>query len=313
MIPLSFPVILARKNRTARILSGIAGALTLLWLSPALAQGVPQPWGLGLQPPGSSMQVRIDDFHDIMLYIISAITAFVLILLVYVILRYNAWANPKPSRTTHNVKLEIIWTLVPCLILLGIAAISFPLLYYTDRAPSVDLTLKVTGRQWYWSYEYPDSGDISFDSRGIWNAADVTDAQAVELIKESEPGWLIKSDPLRLLEVDNRIVLPTGKNIRVQVTASDVEHSWFIPALGVNRMAVPGKLSELWFRIDREGLYYGQCSMICGTGHGFMPIVIEAVAPDQFAAWIKKKQPAPATPAPSPEPAPATEEPAPSE
>jgi len=210
--------------------------------------------------------------------------------MLYIIVRYNKWANPTPTNTTHNVKLEIIWTLLPCLILAGIAWISFPLLYYTDREPSPDLTLKVTGHQWYWSYEYPDNDGVNFDSHAIWDSSDVKPEQAAQLIKESEAGWLIKGEPRRLLEVDNRVVLPAGKNVRVQITATDVEHSWFMPALGVNRMAVPGRLNELWLKVDHEGLYYGQCSMICGNGHGYMPIVIEAVSPDQFAAWVKTKK-----------------------
>ncbi|MDX2028143.1 MAG: cytochrome c oxidase subunit II [Alphaproteobacteria bacterium] len=288
----------------------LAGAVAFLFSLPAMAEGFPHPWGLGMQPAGSTMQARIGTFHDILLYIITLIVVFILLLLLYVVIRYNWRINPKPSRTTHNVKLEIVWTLVPCLVLVGIALVSFPLLYYTERAPSVDLTLKVTAHQWYWSYEYPDHGDLGFDSRPTWNASDVTDAQAAELIKESQPGWLIPGTPKRLLEVDNRVVLPTGKNIRVQIAASDVEHSWFVPSLGVNRMGVPGRLSELWMKIDKEGVYYGQCSMICGTGHAFMPIVIEAVAPEKFAAWIQKKQPLAAA---AKSTTPAAEEPTPSE
>lgn len=256
----------------------------------ALAEGIPQIWGLGMQPAGSPIQARIDFFHDVLLYIISFIVLFVLALLLYVILRFNKKANPVPSQRTHNVKLEVIWTLIPCFILIGIALISFPLLYYSDRQPQTDLTLKVTGRQWYWSYEFPDLGGLTFDSRAIWDSSAVTEAQAAQLIKENEPGWLIKNPVLRLLEVDNRLVLPVGKNVRVQVAGTDVEHSWFIPSLGINRMTVPGRLNELWLKIDREGLYYGQCSMICGIGHAYMPIVIEGVAPEVFAQWVAKKK-----------------------
>ena len=166
-----------------------------------------------------------------------------------------------------------------------------PLLYYSDRAPDkIDMTLKVTGHQWYWTYEYPDNGDLSFDSHAIWDSSAVTDDQAAKLIADAASGWLVKSKPLRLLEVDNRVVLPVGKAIRVQITGSDVEHSWFLPSLGVNRMAVPGRLNEVWLKLDHEGIYYGQCSMICGNGHGYMPIVIEGVTPDQFAAWVQAKK-----------------------
>jgi cytochrome c oxidase subunit II len=243
-----------------------------------------------MQSPGSPVQSYINYFHNILLVLITIICIFVLALLGYVIVRYNKWTNPVPNQTTHNVKLEIIWTLIPCLILLGVALISFPLLYYTDQMPQPDLSLKVTGHQWYWSYEYPDNADVTYDSHAIWDSSDISDADASKLIADSSPGWLIKNQPQRMLEVDNRVVLPIGKNIRVQITAGDVEHSWFIPALGINRMAVPGKLSELWLKIDHEGIYYGQCSMICGNGHGYMPIVIEGVSPDAFSAWIQSKK-----------------------
>jgi len=259
-------------------------------VSQAWANGIPHLWGLGLQTPGSPVETHINHFHNVLLWLISAISLFVLVLLLYVIARYNRVANPKPSRTAHNVKLEIIWTLIPCLILIAVAFYSFPLLYYTDRMPAPDLTLKVTGHQWYWSYEYPDNGDVSFDSHAIWDSSAVTNDQAAKLVADASPGWLIKGKPLRLLEVDNRVVIPVGKNVRVQITGGDVEHSWFVPSLGVNRMAVPGRLNELWLKTDKEGIYYGQCSMICGNGHGYMPIVVEAVTPDAFAAWVKEKK-----------------------
>jgi cytochrome c oxidase subunit 2 len=258
--------------------------------SPALADGIPQNWGLNLQHPGSPVGTQIYDFHNLLLWIIGAICVFVLGLMIYIILRYNKWANPVPSRRTHNAALEIIWTLVPCLILAYVAWYSFPLLYYTDRQPPTDVTLKVTAHQWYWSYEYPDLADISFDSHAIWDSSALTEDQAQSLIKDSEAGWLIKNQPMRMLEVDNRVVLPIGKTVRVQVAAGDVEHSWFLPALGVNRMAVPGRLSELWLKLDHEGIYYGQCSMICGNGHGYMPIVIEGVSPEKFDEWVKNKK-----------------------
>lgn len=257
----------------------------------AFADGLPTPWGLGLQIPGSPLEARINDFHNVLLWIITIVTIFVLVLLLYVMVRYNKWTNPKPTTTTHNVVLEIVWTLIPCLILLGIAFISFPLLYYGDRIPTPDLTLKVTGHQWYWSYEYPDQGNIGFDSHAIWDSSDVTQEQADKLVQENQAGWLIKDHkPLRMLEVDNRVVLPVGKVVRVQITSGDVEHSWFEPSLGVNRMAVPGRLNEVWLKLDHEGIYYGQCSMICGNGHGYMPIVIEGVSPEQFAVWAKSKK-----------------------
>ena len=258
-------------------------------VQPAFAEGIPQAWGFGMQDAGSGIAARIGDFHNILLIIIITIVVVVLALLIYVILRFNKHVHPKPRHFTHNVKVEIVWTAIPTLIILGIAAISFPLLYYIDRMPPPDLTLKVTGHQWYWSYEYPDKGDISFDSLAIWNAPDTTEAQAEASIKDASPHWLIQSTPRRMLEVDNRVVLPVGKVVRVQITGADVLHSWFVPSLGVNRMAVVGRLNEVWFKIDHEGLYYGQCSMICGTGHGYMPIVIEAVSPEAFDNWVALK------------------------
>jgi cytochrome c oxidase subunit 2 len=263
----------------------LAAAPTAAW-----ADGIPHPWGMNLQDAGSPIQAYINSYHQILLWLISAISLFVLGLLLYVIVRYNKVMNPVASTTTHNIKLEVIWTLIPCVILLGIAIIwSFPLLYYTDRMPKTEMTLKVTGHQWYWSYEYPDQNGVNFDSHAIWDSSDVTQDQANKLIADAQSGWLIKGTPQRMLEVDNRVVLPVGINVRVQITGGDVEHSWFVPALGVNRMAVPGRLNELWLKVDKAGLYYGQCSMICGNGHGYMPIVIEGVSPADFAAWIKSK------------------------
>ncbi len=263
----------------------------LLPASPAWADGIPHSWGINLQDPGSPLQMRIYDFHTALLWVITVISIFVLGLLLWVMIRYNTRTNPKPTTTTHNVKLEIIWTLLPCLILVGVALVSFPLLYYGDRSPEkTDLTLKVTGHQWYWSYEYPDNGGISFDSHAIWDSSDVTDDQAKKLITDASGSWLIKNEPQRMLEVDNRVVLPVGAYVKVQITGSDVEHSWFVPSMGVNRMAVPGRLNEVWLKVEHEGIYYGQCSMICGNGHGFMPIVIEGVSPDKFAAWVQSKK-----------------------
>lgn len=256
---------------------------------PALADG-PEPWGLGMQHPGSSIESWVNDFHNVLLVIITGVSLFVLVLLAYVTIRYNKGANSQPSKITHNVKLEIIWTLVPCLIVAYIAWNSFPLLYAIDRMPKPDLTIKVTGHQWYWSYEYPDNNNIAFDSIGIWNSPDIKDDDAAKSIKDAASHWLVKSEPKRLLEVDNRVVLPVGKVVRVQITAGDVEHSWFVPSLGANRMAVPGRLNEIWFKLDHEGLYYGQCSMICGNGHGYMPIVIEGVLPQAFDAWAASKK-----------------------
>jgi cytochrome c oxidase subunit II len=261
--------------------------------SSAWATGAPVPWGLDFQPAASPVKQHIEEFHHFLLIIITAITLFVMGLLAYVIVRFNARANPVPSKNAHNTMIEIIWTVIPVVILIVIAIPSFKLLYYGDKTPNPGMTLKVSGHQWYWSYEYPDHGGIAFDSRPIWDAPTTTTEQAKQLIAESSPNWLVPTaEPLRLLEVDNRIVLPVGVDVRVLVTAADVLHSWAMPALGVKKDAVPGRLNETWLRIDHEGLFYGQCSEICGTGHGFMPIVIEGVSPERFASWVASKRPA---------------------
>ena len=251
---------------------------------------MPQLWGMGLQTPGSSVEREIQHFHQILLAVIVAVVVLVLGLLITVIVRFNARRHPVPSTRTHHLKLEIIWTLVPCVIVLGIAALSFPLLYKIDRMPPPDLTLKVTGHQWYWSYEYPDYPKLAFDSMAIWNVPDVTQTDADTAIRQASAHWLIQEPPVRLLEVDNRVVLPVGKVIRVQITGTDVLHSWFVQSIGINRMAVVGRLNEVWFTLDQPGLYRGQCSMICGAGHAYMPIVIEAVPPDQFQRWATQQK-----------------------
>jgi cytochrome c oxidase subunit 2 len=278
------------KCRLFVFLAGLAaGFLPAL----AFADGIPHAYGIAMQTPGSPLQAYINSYHDGLLWLIAFICVFVLALMLYIVVRFRKSANPVASSRTHNVPLEIIWTLIPTLILLVIFFVwSMPLLYYGDRIPQkADLTLKVTGHQWYWSYEYPDNNDIGFDSHAIWDSSDVTQADADKLIADASQGWLLKdAKPLRMLEVDNRLVLPVGKYVRVQITGADVEHSWYVPSLGVNRMAVPGRLNEVWLKIDHEGLYYGQCSMICGNGHGFMPIVIEGVSPEKFAAWVLTKK-----------------------
>jgi cytochrome c oxidase subunit II len=233
----------------------------------------PHNWQLGFQEAATPVKERIADFHNELLIIITLITLFVLGLLGYVILRFNARANPVPTRTTHNTLIEVIWTVVPVLILVIVAIPSFKLMYYMDRTQKADMTVKVTGHQWYWSYEYPDAGDIGFDSN---------------VIAETD----VKPGQKRLLDVDNRLVVPIGENVRVLVAGSDVMHSWFIPSFGVQMYAVVGRLNETWFNVEREGVYYGQCNQICGVNHAFMPIVVEAVSKDAFAKWVdeKKKQ-----------------------
>jgi cytochrome c oxidase subunit 2 len=231
----------------------------------------PHAWQLGFQEAATPVRERIDTLHDILLVIITAISVFVMALLIYVMVRFNARANPVPSRTSHNTWVEIAWTVVPVLILVTIAIPSFKLMYYMDRTQAAEMTVKVTGHQWYWSYEYPDFADVGFDSN---------------LIPEDQ----LKPGQKRLLDVDNRLVVPVGTNVRVLIVGSDVMHSWFMPSFGVQMYAVPGRANESWFNVAREGVYYGQCNQICGVNHAFMPIVVEAVAKDDFKKWIDDKK-----------------------
>jgi len=207
--------------------------------------------------------------HNFLLYIITAIVLFVLALLVYVIVRFNAGSNPVPSKTTHNTLVEVLWTVVPVLILVAIAVPSFQLLFFQLTIPQADLTIKATGKQWFWSYNYPDNGAFEFDSLMIRD-----DAQ-------------LKGQP-RLLAVDNEVVVPVNKVVRVQVTAADVIHAFAVPSFGVKIDAVPGRLNELWFKATREGMYYGQCSELCGQDHFRMPIAVRVVNDAEFAAWIEQ-------------------------
>ena len=222
-------------------------------------------------------------FHDFLLYIITAITAFVLVLLVIVIVRFNARANPVPSRTTHNTLIEIAWTIIPIVILMVIAVPSFKLLFFQLNIPAADLTVKATGKQWYWSYNYPDNGQIEFDSL---------------MLKEGER----KEGQPRLLAVDNEMVVPVNKTVRVITTGADVIHSFAVPSFGIKIDAVPGRINETWFKATREGIYYGQCSELCGKDHAYMPIAVRAVSEQAFAAWVeeaKKKYARDAVPPPT--------------
>ena len=244
------------------IVAFLAGAA-----APGALASEPLPWQMGFQPAASPTMASIESFHTLLMWVITLITIFVLGLLVYVMVRFNETANPTPSQTTHNTMVEVLWTVIPIVILVAIAVPSFKLLYFTDKTANAEMTLKIVGHQWYWSYEYPDQGELKFDSNMI---AD----------KDLKPGQR------RLLEVDNRVVLPVGTNIRLQMTGADVIHAWRIPAFGVMKDTVPGRLTETWVRIDREGVYYGQCSELCGINHAFMPIAVEAVGKEKFAAWV---------------------------
>jgi len=238
-----------------------------LFAGPAGAE-YPRPWQLGMQAPASEVKDRIHNLHDLLLVIITLITLFVLALLVYVMVRFRASAHPTPTRTTHNTTIEILWTVLPVVILVVIAIPSFKLLYFEDRAPDAKMTLKVTAHQWYWSYAYPDNGNVQFDSYMIQDAD-------------------LKSGQMRLLSVDNPLVLPAQTDVRILVNGTDVMHSFFIPSLGVQIYAVPGRVNETWVNIDRPGNYYGECNQICGDNHPYMPIEIQALSKDDFAKWVE--------------------------
>jgi cytochrome c oxidase subunit 2 len=236
----------------------------------AAGTGEPSPWQLNLQGSVTPVMDAIHGLHNYLLVIITAIMLFVLGLLIYVCVRFSAKANPTPSKTTHNTALEVAWTVVPILILITIAIPSFRLIYFQREIPQADMTIKATGHQWYWSYEYPDQDGISFDS------AMLTDAEAAE-----------KNVP-RLLATDNEVVVPTGKIVRLIVTAGDVIHGWTIPAFGAKIDAIPGRLNEEWFKVEKDGVYYGQCSELCGKDHAFMPIMVRAVPQADFDLWVAK-------------------------
>jgi cytochrome c oxidase subunit 2 len=230
--------------------------------------GQPTPWQLGMQDAASPVMAQIEWFHNYVLWIITAITVFVLALLVIIIVRFNARANPTPSRTTHNTPLEVIWTVVPVFILLAIAIPSFKLLFTELDVPTPDLTVKATGKQWYWSYAYPDNGNFEYDSLIV---AD----------KDLKPG-----QP-RLLTVDNEMVVPVNKVVHVLVTGADVIHSFNVVSFGIRIDAIPGRINETWFKATAEGLFHGQCSELCGKDHAFMPITVRVVDDNAFKEWAE--------------------------
>jgi cytochrome c oxidase subunit II len=233
--------------------------------------GQPSPWQLGLQDAATPVMADITWFHDFLLWIITGIAAFVLVLLVIVMVRFNARANPTPSRTTHNALIEVIWTIVPVIILVAIAIPSFRLLFVQLDVPTPDVTVKATGKQWYWSYNYPDNGNFEFDS----------------LIVEDKD---LKAGQPRLLTVDHEMVVPVNKVVHVLVTGADVIHSFAVPSFGIKIDAVPGRLNDTWFKATSEGLFHGQCSELCGKDHAFMPITVHVVSDGEFAAWIEQEK-----------------------
>ena len=241
--------------------------LTTFFISFEAMANQPKEWQLGFQEAASESMRDIISFHDnLLLPIIVAISAFVLFLMLYVCIKFRASANPNPSKRTHNVAVEVLWTLIPCLILIVIAVPSFKILYKQDAIPKADLTIKAIGYQWYWGYEYPDE-NIIFDSY---------------MVEDKD----LKANQPRLLAVDNEVVVPLNKVVKVLITANDVLHAWALPSFGVKRDAVPGRINETWFKAEKTGTYYGQCSELCGIKHAFMPITVKVVSEEEYKEWL---------------------------
>jgi cytochrome c oxidase subunit II len=248
---------------TCVLISGAANALP-----DTAVLGQPHPWQIGLQAAATPVMDDIAWFHDFLLWIITGISLFVLVLLVIVVVRFNARRNPEPSRTTHNTLIEVIWTIVPVMILVAIAVPSFRLLFYQQKVPPADITVKATGKQWFWSYSYPDS-KFEFDSL---------------MLQDKD----LKSGQPRLLAVDNEMVVPVNKVVRLLVVGADVIHSFSVPSFGIKIDAIPGRINETWFKAEREGTYYGQCSQLCGRDHAFMPIAVHVVSEKDYTAWLEQ-------------------------
>ena len=255
----------------------IAALLSAAPLGEAWAN-MPKPWDTGMQPAGNELKSRINDLHALVFWIITVITIFVGALLVVVMVKFSAKKNPVPSTTSHHTMLEIAWTVIPILILVVIAIPSFRLVFFLDRAQNPDMTLKVVAHQWYWEYAYPGEGDLAIESR---------------MIRDED----LKPGQMRLLEVDNQVVVPVGKKIRILTNSVDVIHSFFIPALGVQRYAIPGRTIEAWMTVDKPGVYYGQCNQICGVDHSRMPIAVRALPEAEYKAWVAQAKKAAGIPA----------------
>jgi cytochrome c oxidase subunit 2 len=252
------------KGQSGRRLLGlaVAGVALAAGRVASAEMGQPAPWEYKLQESASPVMDNITWFHNFLFVLITVITLFVLALLVIVVIKFNAKSNPVPSKTTHNTLIEVAWTLIPVLILVGIAVPSFRLLFEELDIPKADLTVKATGKQWYWSYAYPDS-KFEFDSL---------------MAQDKQP---------RLLGVDNEMVVPVNKVVRVQTTGADVIHAFAVPAFGIKIDAIPGRLNETWFKATKTGMFYGQCSELCGKDHAFMPIAVRVVSDQEFAAWVE--------------------------
>ena len=253
-----------KMSKGQRLLGFAVAGMTLVAGGTAFAEiGQPAPWEVTLQQAASPVMENIISFHNLLLVIITVITLLVLALLIMVVVKFNARANPVPSRTTHNTLIEVAWTLIPVLILVAIAVPSFRLLFQQLDLPKADLTIKATGKQWYWSYAYPDNGKFEFDSL---------------LARDKQP---------RLLGVDNEMVVPVNKVIRIQTTGADVIHSFAVPSFGIKIDSIPGRLNETWFKATKTGMFYGQCSELCGKDHAFMPIAVRVVSDQEFASWVE--------------------------
>jgi cytochrome c oxidase subunit 2 len=260
-----------------KLATGICAGLAAMLLGSGAFADQPQPWQLGMQDPATPITERTHHFHNELLLLIFAISLFVFGLLAYIMIKFNHRSHPVPTRTTHNPLIEFLWTVIPVLILVTIAIPSFKLMYYMDRVPDSKMTIKITGHQWYWEYNYPDQGNFSFNSNLI---AD----------KDLKPG------DKRLLEVDNPLVIPVGTTIRVQVAGTDVIHSWFVPSFGVQEYAVVGRLNEAWMHVNQPGIYYGECNQICGVNHAFMPIKVVVMTQADFDKWLAQAKTAFAVP-----------------
>jgi len=249
---------------------GVAAA-ALLAFSGLSAAALPYNYEMGMQPAASPVMEQIEDFHRLLLWIIVLVCLFVLALLVWIVIKYRAGANAVPSKVHHNTLLEVAWTLIPVIILVFIAVPSFRLLYFESAIPKPDVTIKAIGKQWFWTYEYPDNGNFMFDAQIVPD-------------RRSQP--VVADGPPRLLGTNNHVVVPVGKTVRLITTGADVIHSWTIPAFGVKIDAVPGRINTTWFKPNKEGVYYGECSELCGARHAFMPITVEVVSQEKFDMWV---------------------------
>lgn len=288
-----------------RVFAALAALATTAAFGDVALADKPEPWQVGFQSAASPLMDDVLSFHGLLLWIIVAITLFVLGLLVYAMVRFREGRNPTPSKTTHNTLIEIVWTLVPVMILVVIAIPSFKLLYKSDQTVDATITIKARGHQWYWSYVYEQSLKTGPDGKVVTTGTG-DDAKAVDILdsgrflfssrlacrteEECQSKAKDGKTPIRLLDVDNPVVIPINTKVRILVTGMDVIHSWAMPSMGVKTDAVPGRYNQAWIYARKPGIYYGQCSELCGTDHGFMPIAVRAVTQEEYEAWIKTAQ-----------------------